>query len=434
MKACSSHKNPCMRWVKGLWTLAFLFVMGLYLPCYALEPDEIVVLANRNASSSIGLAKYYMQRRGIPEENLLRLWVTDQEWCSRSDYEKKVLGPVRKFIGEHPSRRRIRCLVTVCGIPLKVLPPEKGKVERKDLDKLKREMESLKERSAKIKDQKSDEAEGFKKLLEKVEAEISRLDKVELGASLDSEIALALKQEYPLAGWVPNPLFVGHQKRFVEGMPEKGEVLMVSRLDGPDTATVRRIIDDSVETEKKGLQGVAYFDARLPEPKNEKEETGKIGYDMYDRSIHLAAERVRKSGRMKVVVDDRPDLFQPGECPNAALYCGWYSLARYVDAFQWRPGAVGYHIASGEAQTLRQSGSQVWCKRMIEKGVAATIGPVSEPYVSAFPLPELFFGLLLDGYYTLAECYALSQPFWSWQMVLLGDPLYRPFRQSSSKN
>ena len=82
-------------------------------PCYALEPSEILVVANMNASSSIGLAGYYMQRRGIPEANLVRLWVTDQESCSRTEYEKKVLGPVRKFISEHPSKRRIRCLVTV---------------------------------------------------------------------------------------------------------------------------------------------------------------------------------------------------------------------------------------------------------------------------------------------------------------------------------
>jgi uncharacterized protein (TIGR03790 family) len=401
--------------------------------CWALEPVEILVLANRNASSSIGLAKHYMQTRGIPEENLVRLWVTDEEWCSRKEYEKKVLEPLRKFIREHPARKRIRCVVTVYGIPLKVLPPETGKIGREDLAKLGREREALGERLARIKDHESNEAESLKKSLERVEAEISRVDKTELGASLDSEIALVLKQEYPLAGWTPNPLFVGHQGRFVEGMPDKGEVLMVSRLDGADPAIVRRIVDDSMQTERKGLEGVAYFDAQGSDPR--KTEEGKPGksYGRYDHSLHLAAERVQRSGRMPVVVNDKPELFQPGDCPNAALYCGWYSLARYVDAFQWRAGSVGYHIASGEAQWLRQPGSQVWCKRMLEKGIAATLGPVNEPYLHAFPLPELFFGLLLEGYYSLAEIYALSQPFWSWQMVLIGDPLYRPFRQPLSK-
>ncbi|MCK5914085.1 MAG: TIGR03790 family protein, partial [Desulfuromusa sp.] len=118
--------------------------------------------------------------------------------------------------------------------------------------------------------------------------------------------------------------------------------------------------------------------------------------------------------------------------PQSALYCGWYSLGKYVDAFDWQRGAVGYHIASSECTTLKKEGSQVWCKRMLEDGVAATIGPVTEPYVQGFPLPELFFGFLLDGYYTLAESYFLSLPYLSWQMVLIGDPLYRPFRNITS--
>ena len=65
---------------------------------------------------------------------------------------------------------------------------------------------------------------------------------------------------------------------------------------------------------------------------------------------------------------------------------------------------------------------------MLEDGVAATIGPVGEPYLQAFPVPEIFFSYLIDGYLSLAECYLLSLPYLSWQMVLVGDPLYRPFK------
>jgi len=56
---------------------------------------------------------------------------------------------------------------------------------------------------------------------------------------------------------------------------------------------------------------------------------------------------------------------------------------------------------------------------------------VAEPYVQAFPLPQVFFSCLLDGN-TLADCYALSNSFWSWQMVLIGDPLYRPFKNRTN--
>jgi len=67
---------------------------------------------------------------------------------------------------------------------------------------------------------------------------------------------------------------------------------------------------------------------------------------------------------------------------------------------------------------------------MLEKGVAATIGPVGEPYVQAFPVPEIFFGYLVDGYLSLAESYLISTPYLSWKMVLVGDPLYRPFKKN----
>ena len=132
---------------------------------------------------------------------------------------------------------------------------------------------------------------------------------------------------------------------------------------------------------------------------------------------------------MEVVLNESPQLFQPGECPDAALYCGWYSLAKYVDAFDWRPGPSPIILASAEAITLRQPESQVWCKRLLEDGVCATIGPVAEPYLVAFPRPNEFFSLLLEGDRTLVECYYQTKPFNSWMMTLIGDPLYRPFKK-----
>jgi uncharacterized protein (TIGR03790 family) len=202
--------------------------------------------------------------------------------------------------------------------------------------------------------------------------------------------------------------------------------LMVSRLDGPSPEIVRRIINDSLFAEKNGLSGTAFFDARWPQPDLDKAKSLK-GYAFYDNSLYLAADVVKKDDRLKVVVNDKPELFQPGECPDTALYCGWYRLSHYLDAFDWQTGAVGYHIASGEMATLKKKNSKVWAKMMLEDGVAAVIGPVAEPYVQAFPPPALFFHLLLDGRFTLAECYALSVPFRSWRMVLVGDPLYRPW-------
>ena len=390
--------------------------------CNALEPQEILVIANKNSHKSIDTAKYYMSKRKIPADNLLELRVTDKETISRIDYQAKVATPVRRYLEQNSFVFHIRCLVLMYGIPLRVAPPEIKSEEKIEIRVLKKRRYALKKQLENIGEEKKKIRDDIKKELNGVNKKIGKLGKDDQRASLDSEIALVLEKDYPLSGWTPNPYFLGFKDKT---LPIKKEhVLMVSRLDGPDAKTVKRIIDDSIKTEEKGLSGIAYFDARWPDPGHKK----LSAYAWYDRSIHLAAGRVKKSGRLPVVLDEKKDLFKPGACPDAALYCGWYSLANYVDAFQWKSGSIGYHIASSECTTLKRKNSNVWCKKMLEKGVAATIGPVSEPYVNAFPLPELFFGCLVDGNLTLAECYLISIPYLSWKMVLVGDPLYRPFK------
>ncbi len=64
---------------------------------------------------------------------------------------------------------------------------------------------------------------------------------------------------------------------------------------------------------------------------------------------------------------------------------------------------------------------------MLRDGITATLGPVTEPYLHAFPEPRAFFAALYDGH-CLVEAYYLTQPLDSWQMVLIGDPLYTPFK------
>ena len=164
--------------------LLFLIFQSL---CYGLEPGEILVIANRNAPKSVGLAKYYMEKRNIPDSNLLHLWVTDKEECSRGDYHDKIVPMVRKYLKEKDPGNKIRCLVTLYGVPLKIKPSEMNGKEKKEHE-----------------DQE---------------------------AALDSELALVKKEDYPLEGWIPNPHFIDFK---LEKLPVSShEVLMVSRLDGP---------------------------------------------------------------------------------------------------------------------------------------------------------------------------------------------------------
>jgi len=232
-------------------------------------------------------------------------------------------------------------------------------------------------------------------------------------ASVDSELATLFWPPFALAGPRPNPLSIHAQGK------NAPRTLMVCRLDGPDETVVRRMIDESVATEKQGLRGNAYIDARGLD--------GESAYSRCDGDLRRLATLLEVYTKLPTVLDNEPELFQPHSCPEAALYCGWYSLGRYVDAFQFVPGAVGFHVASSEAATLRSKDTTNWCPQLLRHGVAATLGPVEEPYLTAFPPPSEFFGLLLGGRLSLAECYYQTVSHVSWMLTLIGDPLYRPF-------
>ncbi len=387
------------------WSPLFIFIVILMLPkpAVALIPEQVAVIANDMVPDSLKLAKFYMAKRKIPAGNLIILTTTGNEHISRAKYNREIATPVKDYLDKRFGE--IKCLTLMFGMPLKIIPSELSYTTKFKLKLLDIERDEIKQN-------------GDKDKLKTINNKIKKLRGADQVASVDSEIALIRQADYPLAGWLPNPAYIGLHGR--KTRLTKKRLLMVSRLDGSNAEIVKRIINDASNTEKRGLKGKAFFDARWPEPKQNKKLSG---YALYDNSIHRAAKLLKD--KIDVTLDEKNDLFPIGAKLPAALYCGWYSLAKYVDAFTWQPGSVGYHIASAECTTLKKKGSQVWCKRMLEEGITATLGPVSEPYVQAFPPPELFFGLLLDGRFTLAETYMLSVPYLSWQMVLIGDPLYK---------
>jgi len=249
---------------------------------------------------------------------------------------------------------------------------------------------------------------------EHCEARIRATDTAEEDASVDSELALLWEDGAELRRWRPNALnwrFGGPTTRPSEA---PARMIMTARLDGPSPRDALRIIKDSIAAETKPLKGTLYIDAG-----------GK--YPSYDKHLKRLGEIVRKRTKIPVKVDGNKTLFSRGQCPDAALYVGWYSLQHYIPAFTWTRGAVGWHIASLEAVHLRDGDCNEWCVKLIQNGIAATLGAVNEPYLGAFPPPEEFFALLLTGRFTVAECYWKTVPAASWRMTLICDPLYNPF-------
>ena len=245
-------------------------------------------------------------------------------------------------------------------------------------------------------------------------------------ASLDSELSLLWwnRGDYPVTWRHPNPFhhtFAAAQKPTIREPP----VLMVSRLDAPTAELATKLVDRAIEAETHGLNGTIYLDAQGI-PAKEHPDT----YTKYDQSLQALHRFLGEQSAYRSTLENTAARFdRPGQAPDVAFYVGWYRLRHYEDAFTFQPGAIGYHMASAEAVSLHQAGETGWCKNALEHGITATLGSVGEPYLDAFPEPLEFTALLMTGQYSLVEAYSLTSRWLSWRMVLIGDPLYNPWKQ-----
>jgi uncharacterized protein (TIGR03790 family) len=122
---------------------------------------------------------------------------------------------------------------------------------------------------------------------------------------------------------------------------------------------------------------------------------------------------------------------------NALWVWGWYTGA--YDAYRFVPGAVGAQLTSFTAikirtpqnsdpllfnwDTSRWGGN--WVPRMLEEGVTATWGAVTEPYAVFYAPGGNVFDHLWAGY-NFGESFFIAQNAVRWVMTAIGDPLYAP--------
>jgi uncharacterized protein (TIGR03790 family) len=408
---------------KALFIFLIFFKAGAG---YALQPNQILVIANSDIQASMQIAQYYCTKRAVPEENILALplGASLSDRISRADYDEKIAQPIRQKLSTDEFAGKVRCLLTVYGVPIKVgrrppLKDQQGTLEQleKLADQLKNKMEQLQQISSPASDAQQ---KIISRKLARLQWQIDYIVGKETEASVDSELSMVLSGSYQLYRWQPNRI-----KTMAPYWDFK--TLIVSRLDGPSWQIAEGLVDKAMIAEKNGLKGIAYIDSGY------SQKNAKPLFVKYDMSLRDLATIIRTQTSMPVIEERTSELFEPGQCPFTAIYCGWYSVKTYINAFDFVDGAVGYHIASYEAMDLRDPNSSQWCPAMLRDGVTATLGAVAEPYLQAFPYPKDFFQELFDGQ-CLVEAYYLTKPFNSWQLVLIGDPLYRPFNKIPAIN
>jgi uncharacterized protein (TIGR03790 family) len=418
----TSQMKTILRQLITGWFLVYILCCA---SAFALEPNETLVIANSDIGASVQLAQYYCAKRGVPAGNILALplGATLNDTIARDDFEKQLAEPIRKKLSDYDFAVKIKCLLTTYGVPIKVGKRGQLKDQQDKLTQLEKLAEQEKNKIEQLKQNgvtdASKEMKNTKLKLAQLRLEIDFIVGKETNASVDSELSMVLFGNYELYRWQMNRLKDNPLGLF-------SNTLMVSRLDGPSFEIAKGLIDKAITAEKTGLRGIAYIDSRgIIDDKN------PYSYGHFDKSLRDLATLTRLRTGMTVKEERTEKLFEPNSCPQTAIYCGWYSLKKYVDAFDFVDGAIGYHISSLEAVDLRDPNSSQWCPAMLKDGVTATLGAVAEPYLHSFPEPKEFFLELFNGR-CLVEAYYQTNPFNSWQMVLIGDPMYRPFKNLKS--
>ncbi|MFO7724932.1 MAG: TIGR03790 family protein [Oceanipulchritudo sp.] len=372
-------------------------------------PESVVVIANSTVPESLDVAESYLDLRDIPRKNLILVETASGEGISREAYISQIHNPVLETLLERDlinalagesdrfGRKtvtmissRVTYMVLCYGVPVRVTNRPVS------------EIDDLAFRKSLFTGSQAGLVKRFS------EGRLARNV-----ASVDGELALLLRPQMPLNGFVPNPYFRNTSPGGVR------DVLKVTRLDGPSPEAVKRMLSNSIEGERKGLVGRAYVD----------EDGRKGGYKIGNEWLARTARIFHELGFDLEHDTKRATFPEDARFDAPVLYGGWYARSLNgpftLPGFRFPPGAVAAHLHSASARPLRST-SAGWVGPLVERGVSATFGNVAEPYLAFTHHFDLFFEGLAKGL-NFADAAYLALPALSWQAVSIGDPLFRPF-------
>jgi uncharacterized protein (TIGR03790 family) len=397
--------------MKKLWRYLPALLLALAPLLVRAGGDEVVVIYNTRLAGSKLVAEHYARLRQVPEMQIYGFDLPVDEEITRSEFREQLQFPLagrlvvdklwrfgsvtNEAANGQPERvdhpvveSKIRYAVLCWGVPLRIAPDP-----------------NLREPGR-----------------ENVRPELQRNE-----AAVDSELAWLplIKMNVPLAGPLPNWTYGA--TNLAAFHPTNG-VLMVARLDAPTLEMARGLVNKALTAEHEGLWGRAYFDARgLPNT--------DTNYILGDEWIITAAEICREMG-FETVLDKNPGTFPPDfPMSQIAVYCGWYdehaSGPFALPKVEFMPGAFAYHLHSFSAYSLRST-NKYWAGPLLAKGATCTMGCVTEPYLTTTPNLPIFLARWIAAGFTFGEAAYAAQPTLSWQITVVGDPLYRPFGREPS--
>ncbi len=376
----------------SLLCATFLCVLFAFaVPSAAQSADNVLLVTNSLSQASSAIGEYYARKRGIPNEQQLRLRLPIAEEIDRAAFQQSIQQPIAEWLVLHAAQDRILYIVLTKDIPLRITGTSgpNGSV-----------------------------------------------------ASVDSELTLLYRRMTGVTvvpyGPVKNPYFLPDlpQATPVRFTHRLFDIFLVARLDGYSVEDVTAMIDRGSAPVR---EGTIVLDGKL-----------ELGVAVGNRWLLNASQAIRRlpGWSDRVEIDTGQTTLR--ERANVLGFYTWGSNAvmaqdrRFGHTFA--PGALAAEFVSTDARTFKEppvdwvindtkntfGGShQSLIGDFIRDGVTGTAGHVAEPYLNGTIRPEALFPSYLKGF-NLVESFYLAMPSLSWQTVVIGDPLCSPFASAAA--
>lgn len=366
-------------------------------PAFSQTADNVMVVINDDSPASQRVGEHYVRVRAIPAINIVRVRTATEESIQRPAYVRTIEDPIRAALQRERIQDRILYIVLTKGIPLRI-----------------------------------EGTEGTDGTVASVDSELTLLYRRMTGRTVD------------VNGRVPNPYYVATISAFRDPKPfsrRQYDFYLVTRLDGFTIEDAIALID---RAQAPARTGNMVFDKR----------GGVLNNPAGDIWLSAANRRLNELGLGKRVISEETTA----PAAPAADVLGYYSWGSNDPenpgrrtGMKFLPGAIAGTFAGADARTLDPpppgwvpTGN--WQDRptfhagaptslagdLIREGATGVVGYVADPFLQSTARPELLFPGYVSGF-NLAEAFYQSIPNLSWQAVVFGDPLCRPFPREPLK-
>lgn len=377
-------------------SLVSISLFCILINAFGQMPHEVLVIANQSSEDSLEVANYFIDKRQIPKNNLIKVEIPESIYggrasCDPSVFEKLIWNPVQEEINKRNISHQIKAWIYSTDFPIRILSDEYDRrqisicghtfLRNKGIGK------SLIEDGKYHSPIFAGPNNRFRLLFPSCSLSVLKSG---LGSKVSEEKVL-------------DRLRVG----LGSSMPLPSMMLGYTGEGGNTIDTVLSVLERGKLSDHNGLRSGFYFVTN-----NNIRSTCRAW------QFSSAQESLHKRNITSVITNEFPK--------HSALVMGVLCGAKKVspkDIGSYAPGAVAEHLTSWSAEFQRP---QTKCTEWLEAGVTATSGSVVEPYANSDKFPSArFFEHYTAGCSVLESFYqSVACPL---QQLFIGDPLARPY-------